>query len=156
MKKYVIIAATALASCAGNTYNKNNTGTAATTDTTAAVTTPLPDGQYCFVRTEGTAHQDTATVQLNITGTQVTGQMVWLPKEKDKRKGSLTGTLDGDDINAVWRFMQEGMKDSIKLAFKLLPQKLAQKPLKAAANGGQQTDEAAGYTVEYAAVNCSQ
>jgi len=158
MKKYVAIAAIALASCAGSGDKNNGTDTTNTnTGTTAAATAPSPslDGQHCYVRTEGTANQDTTTVQLTINGTQVTGQMSWLPKEKDKRTGTLNGTLDGDKINAVWSFMQEGMKDSIKVAFKLSPQKLEQKPLKVnTANGKQETDESAGYTVEYAAGNC--
>lgn len=156
MKKYLSIAIIALASCAGSSDKNNGTDTTSTTtDTTVTTKAPTLDGQHCFVRTEGTANQDTTTVQLTVTGTQVTGQMAWLPKEKDKRTGALTGTLDGDNITAVWSFMQEGMKDSIKVAFKLSPQKLQQKPLKVnTANGRQETDESAGYTVEYTAGNC--
>lgn len=158
MKKYLSIAAIALASCAGNTGNNSTADTTTTSaDTTAATPAPQWDGQHCYVRTEGTANQDTTTIQLTITGTQVTGQMAWLPKEKDRRKGTLTGTLTGDSINAVWAFMQEGIQDSVKVAFKLSPQKLQQKPLKVnTANGQQQTDETAGYTVEYTATNCGQ
>lgn len=158
MKKYLAIAAVALASCTGNS-DSNNTGDTTTSTAGTAATAPAPswDGQHCYVRTEGTANQDTTTIQLTITGTQVTGQMAWLPKEKDKRTGKLTGTLDGSHITAVWTFMQEGQTDSVKLAFMLAPQKLQQKPLTVnTATGQQQTNDAAGYTVEYTATNCGQ
>ena len=36
--------------------------------------------------------------------------MSWLPKEKDRRKGTLSGILNGDKIRAIQKFMQEGMK----------------------------------------------
>ena len=160
MKRYAIIAAMALASCAGNSDKNNNTAdttstTNTTPDTTQTTKAPEQAKEYCFVRTEGTKNQDTTKVHLLISGTQVTGEMSWQPKEKDSRKGTLNGKADGDNINAVWSFMQEGMKDSIIIAFKLQPQKLAQKPLKTnTANGHQETDEKAEYSVEYKAVDC--
>ena len=64
-----------------------------------------------------------------INANKVNGDMNWLPKEKDRRKGTLSGTLNGDKIEAVWSFMQEGMKDTLAVEFKLSAQQLAQKPM---------------------------
>lgn len=157
MKRYALIAAIAFASCTGNGDKSNNSSdtTSTTKDTTPSVNAAGQAKEYCFVRTEGTHNKDTTEVHLFINGTQVTGEISWLPKEKDSRKGTLNGTADGDNINAVWSFMQEGMKDSITVAFKLQPQKLTQKPLKTnTANGRQETDEKAGYSVEYKETAC--
>jgi len=159
MKPYVIICALALASCAGNGNKKADTTTAIIGDTTAksVMKSPAQDMDYCFVRTEGTSNQDTTAVHLLLKGGKVTGEMKWLPKEKDSRKGTLNGTIKGDEIKAVWSFMQEGMKDSIDVAFKLSAQELAQKPMKVnTTDGRQETDDAAGYTLIYKLDNCSQ
>ncbi|RFZ94736.1 hypothetical protein D0C36_04145 [Mucilaginibacter conchicola] len=159
MKPYVIICALALASCAGNGDKKADTTATATGDTaaTSGMKAPAQDMDYCFIHTEGTSNQDTTAVHLLLKSGKVTGEMKWLPKEKDSRKGTLNGTITGDEIKAVWSFMQEGMKDSINVAFKLSAQELAQKPLKVnAADGRQVTDETAGYTLIYKLDNCSQ
>ena len=83
-------------------------------------------------------------------------QMNWIPKEKDSRKGTLSGTVAGDEIDALWSFMQEGMVDSINIAFKLSAQQVAQKPLKLnTANGRLETDVSAGYTLLYKLADCN-
>ncbi|MBL4677024.1 MAG: hypothetical protein JKY70_12585 [Mucilaginibacter sp.] len=159
MKPYVIICALALASCAGNGDKKSDTSANASADTAGKpqIQAPAQDMDYCFLRTEGTSNQDTTAIHLLLKGGKVTGEMKWLPKEKDSRKGTLNGTITGDEIKAVWSFMQEGVKDSINVAFKLSAQELAQKPLKVnTADGRQVTDEAAGYTLLYKLDNCSQ
>jgi hypothetical protein len=62
----------------------------------------------------------------------------------------LEGILKGDTINAVWSFLQEGMKDTLHLKFKLNNNELSQKPLKLnVTTGKDQTDESAGYTLKY-------
>ncbi|GAB3927781.1 hypothetical protein [Mucilaginibacter myungsuensis] len=104
----------------------------------------------CFVRTEGTKHQDSTTVNLVVKGEKVTGEMMWLPHEKDARKGLLSGSLSGDSIKVVWTFMQEGMTDTMALHFKMAGDKLWQRPLKLnTKTGRQQTDAVANYSVEY-------
>jgi hypothetical protein len=137
MKKYITIAALAFASCAGSDEKKNS------------------NGEYCFLLTEGSASQDSTTVHLIINADKVSGEMNWLPSEKDSRKGILSGTIAGDEIKAAWSFMQEGVRDSIPVAFKLSSQQLAQKPLKTdGATGRQETDDSAGYMVLYKPVAC--
>ncbi|MFD0792182.1 hypothetical protein ACFQZX_01060 [Mucilaginibacter litoreus] len=159
MKRYIIIFAFAMASCAGN----GNKGTDTTmvspqhTSDTAALNAPAQNMEYCFIHTEGTSNQDTTAVHLKFNANNVTGEMKWIPKEKDARKGTLSGTIKGDIIKAVWAFMQEGTKDSIAVEFKLSAQQLAQKPYKVDTNTGRQlTDESAEYSVIYKLDNCSQ
>lgn len=160
MKPYVIICAMAFASCAGNGNNGADTlKTDSGTDTSYAtkLNTPAQNMEYCFIHTDGTSAQDTTAVHLVINANKVSGDMNWMPKEKDSRKGKLLGTLDGDNIKAVWSFMQEGMKDSIALEFKLSSQQLAQKPLVFnSSDGRQQTDIKSGYTVMYNMDNCTK
>lgn len=127
---------------AGDTLAKSkSTPTTNNTPTTSAM---------CFERGEGKNNIDSTYVQLLVKGNKVTGEMNWLPFEKDARKGLLTGTQKGDTIRAVWTFKQEGMTDSIQVAFKLDGNNLTQKPFKADAKTGRQfTDDAAGYTIKY-------
>src|SRR3569833_3003570 len=156
MKRYAIIAAIAFASCAGNNDKNNNADTSIITTDTTATLKVLQDKQYCFMRTEGAANQVTTLVSFTLKKKKVNGEMAWLPKEKDSRKGTLHGTLNGDIVNDVWSYMQEGMQDAIKVSFRLQQETLLQKPLKVnATNGREETDETAGYSVEYKPGNCN-
>src|SRR5688572_15705460 len=87
------------AACNSNPNTKTADSIAADSaanDTTAqAAAAP---GQICFLRTEGTQKQDSTKIHLVINGDKVTGDMQWLPKEKDARKGTLEGTQDGNVI----------------------------------------------------------
>lgn len=127
-------------------------------DTTAAVVTNPQNtapGEACFLHIEGSAHQDSTKVHVIINGNKVTGDMQWLPAEKDSRKGTLAGTQEGNVIKAVWTFMQEGMQDTLAVEFDFPGDELKQKPLKAnPTNGRQQTDAAANYTVTFKKVDC--
>ncbi|MCC8407999.1 hypothetical protein LJ707_03600 [Mucilaginibacter sp. UR6-1] len=121
---------------------------------TSAQTAAAP-GHVCFLRTEGTQNQDSTKIHLMIAGDKVTGDMQWLPKEKDARKGTLEGTQDGNTIKAIWTFNQEGTKDTMAVEFNFPGDKLTQKPYKVnAKDGRQQTDTKAGYTVVYEKVDC--
>jgi hypothetical protein len=108
----------------------------------------------CFLRTEGKTNQDSTSIELVIENNKVTGRMNWMPYQKDSRKGTIEGTIKGDTINAVWSFMQEGMKDTLNLKFKLNNNELLQKPLKLKVTSGrEQTDESVGYALNYEASN---
>ena len=150
-----------LASCSGN-GNKGVDSLA--TDTgkpgnfnASKLNTPAQNMEYCFVHTDGDSAQDTTAIHLVINGNTVSGDMIWLPKDKDRRKGTLAGTLKGNIIKAVWSFMQEGQTDTLRVEFKLSSQRLAQKPfvlnLK---NGRQQLDARADYTMLYNMDNCNK
>lgn len=159
MKPYTIVSmcALALASCTGNGNKGADTTKAAPGDTSKAATlnAPAQNMEYCFLRTEGISNQDTTAVHLIINAEKVSGEMQWLPKEKDARKGTLEGTIKGNDIKAVWTFMQEGMKDTMAVDLQLSSQQLGQKPFKVTKDGRQVTDGAAGYTIIYKLDNCS-
>ena len=159
MKLYTIISlcTLALASCAGNGNNSADTTKTAAEDTAQAgkLNAPAQNMEYCFIRTEGTSNQDTTAVHLVINGSKVSGDMKWVPKEKDSRKGTLLGTIQGNDIKGVWTFMQEGMTDSLAVEFKLSAQQLAQKPsVYDQKTGREQLNESADYTLIYKLDNC--
>ncbi|QKJ29649.1 hypothetical protein HQ865_07740 [Mucilaginibacter mali] len=150
------IAILAIASCSSPSNKTGSIDTMNAGDTAAKKSLAPKTGDttaltsLCYVRTEGNKNQDSTTVQLVIKGNTVTGEMNWLPYEKDGRKGILNGTRSGDTIKAVWTFKQEGMTDTMAVNYKLDGDKLAQKPLKVnTKTGRQQTDETAGYTVIY-------
>lgn len=160
MKYYAIVCALALASCSGNGRKSGdsvtNGDTARDTSLATGLNTPAQNMEYCFVHTDGTSAQDTTSVHLVINANKVSGDMNWIPAEKDARKGKLLGTLNGDKINAVWSFGQEGTQDTMAVEFKLSSQQLAQKPLVAGSNGRQQTDKKADYSVVYNLDNCTK
>jgi hypothetical protein len=147
-----------MAACSSNTNNQAKTDTVVAGDTLAkAKTTEQTNNtttvsSLCFLRTEGKANQDSTSIELVIKGDKITGQMNWLPYQKDSRKGTLDGIIKGDSILAKWSFMQEGMQDTINLKFKLDKDQLVQKPLKLnIKTGREQTDETVGYTLAYKA-----
>src|ERR1700748_2670828 len=124
------VASLLMASCSSNSSNTENKD-ADKADSAKLTATPTiaTDTSRCFLLTEGQKNQDSTTIELAIKNNKVTGQMNWLPYQKDSRKGTLTGTAKGDTINAVWNFMQEGMKDTIGLKLVLNGNLLMQKPL---------------------------
>lgn len=154
--KYLIISVIALASCTGNANRNSEESKRIDQDTIEATVNNKPEQKsHCFIRTEGADQQDTTTVRLTVNTNKVEGEMNWIPKEKDSRKGTLVGIISGDEINAVWHYMQEGMKDSMEVAFKFTSDQLAQKPLKVnTSTGVQETDMAADYTLLYTPVGC--
>src|SRR6187399_536893 len=108
MKKYLTIAVMALTSCTGNEDKKAASSDTARQDPAGApaVNEPAQNREYCFLLTEGAASKDTTTIHLVLNGDKVSGEMKWTPYEKDSRKGTLAGTVAGDEIKAVWSFMQ--------------------------------------------------
>lgn len=133
-----------LASCT----SKNDTASDGSDSLTVAQTKKPLAHALCFLRTEG---KDSTSIELVIKDDKVTGQMNWMPYEKDSRKGKLAGTINNDTVDVVWSFMQEGMTDTLNLQFKLDDTKLWQKPLKFNQQSGrEQTDASSGYTLQYA------
>ncbi|MCO5947094.1 hypothetical protein [Mucilaginibacter flavidus] len=144
----ILISLLAAACTSNNT--KTESKDADSPDSSTLKTATATDTSRCFLLTEGTKNQDSTTIELAIKNNKVTGQMNWLPYQKDSRKGTLTGTAKGDTVNAVWSFMQEGMTDTIGLKLVLNGNRLMQKPLTFDAKTGREhTDEKAGYTVVY-------
>ncbi|PWK78683.1 hypothetical protein LX99_01131 [Mucilaginibacter oryzae] len=154
---FIACMALAMASCAGNSGDKKGDSALTKSDTALANAPDAPpvNMEYCFYTTDGTTAQDTTEVNLRINGNDVTGDMNWLPKEKDARRGSLTGKLNDNVIKALWTYNQEGSKDTLSVEFQLRGNQLAQKPYKYDTQTGKpQTDNAAGYNVIYNMKNC--
>jgi hypothetical protein len=144
------IALLLLASCTSAGNKQTGTDTLITSDTLANATKTPAAYALCFLRTEGNNKLDTTSIELVVHGNEVSGQMNWLPYQKDSRKGTLTGTIKNDTLKATWSFMQEGMKDTLNLDFYLKDKQLMQKPLKLNTKTGRdQTDESANYTLVY-------
>ena len=150
------IASLFILGCSSNSNKSAKTDTVIAGDTLAKAkdTPPTNNTQtvssLCFLRIDGKTKPDSTSIELVIKGDQVTGQMNWLPYQKDSRKGTLSGTIKDDTIQAKWSFMQEGMKDTLNLKFKLDGDKLSQKPLKLNTKTGRnQTDDQAAYTLIY-------
>ncbi|PJJ83728.1 hypothetical protein [Mucilaginibacter auburnensis] len=151
IRNFIIPVALAVAASAcTSSEKKDKDGDTVINGDTLATPVAGEAASMCFVRTEGAKDQDTTSVELVVKDDKVTGQMYWHPFEKDSRKGDLSGTLKGDTVNAVWTFMQEGMKDTLALQFLMKGNTLLQKPLKLnTKTGREQTDNNAGYTVSY-------
>ncbi|MDP9079409.1 MAG: hypothetical protein M3O71_18410 [Bacteroidota bacterium] len=147
------IASIFIASCSSNNNKAANKDSVnANAADTGKITAVAPAASsLCFLKTDV---KDTTSIELVTKDTKVTGEMNWLPYQKDSRKGTLNGVVKGDTINAVWSFMQEGMKDTLNLKFVLKNGELMQKPLKLnTKTGREQTDETAGYSTVYQVYN---
>ncbi|WP_423148161.1 hypothetical protein [Rubrolithibacter danxiaensis] len=128
-----------------------------TSDTALKTQTSIKNSTYCFLRTEGTAGQDTSAIRLIVEGNKVTGSYFVLPYEKDSRTGTLAGTIQGDSIKAIWTFMQEGIQDTLGVAFKLSGNALHQKPFSVNHETGRQfTSETSQYLIQFNKTNCDK
>jgi hypothetical protein len=107
---------------------------------------------YCFRQLTG---KDTFRVSLHIDGDKVTGNMDNIPDQKDARHGNITGMIAGDEIKAVWYFRQEGMDDSMLVAFKLTEEALKQRPsVVNESSGKEEPNMTADYTISIPKVDC--
>jgi hypothetical protein len=80
---------------------------------TAIVETPSIselEGKKCFM---SAINKDTTRVSIQIDGDKITGDLVWLPYQKDKRVGTLVGTKNANgELELTYNFMQEGMSQT--------------------------------------------
>ncbi len=100
---------------------KQANDTAQSTETSAQT---IKDGTYCYEYRVG---QDLTTVQLVINGDNITGEMHWIPFEKDGAHGTLAGTRDGAEIKAVYSYMIEGSSQTEEVMFKIEGDQLLRK-----------------------------
>jgi hypothetical protein len=151
---YIIILG--MAACSSPQEKQATDSTTIKTEVTQTTIDTVVASEFCFLGTGGSKNQDSTKVHLLIKDSTVTGDMNWMPYEKDRRLGKLQGVKKGDEITAVWTFMQEGMEDTLTTQFKLSNDKLVQKALKLnTKTGRQQTDRNDNYTLAYKAVDCS-
>ncbi|RYD51453.1 MAG: hypothetical protein EOP52_10705 [Sphingobacteriales bacterium] len=133
-------------------------GTAAVANPPVAVSqeATLP-GTMCFLNVEG---RDTSHIQLTITGSQISGNYDWLPYEKDARRGTLKGTMEGSGaeqkVRGTWSYMQEGMNQELPFEAMLTRETLRQRDYESdAATGQEKLSAAATYPVVFNAVACA-
>ena len=155
MKKlYLIIVLAFIYSC--NDTESTKTSTVDTNTLVNRDTVQYSTDSMCYMYTAGRNNADTYAVRILIDNKNVSGKMMYLYYEKDWRLGNITGTLNGDVINGVWVYMQEGMKDSINISFRQENDKLVQK--RSAFNpetGREYLADSATFSQVYEKIDCS-
>ncbi|MXV14947.1 hypothetical protein [Hufsiella ginkgonis] len=117
-KPYLLVLMLLFAACTNSATNPANDSTAIADNTENAVK-KHEEINSCFEHLEGTDSTDVTALHLVINNDEVTGELNWIPKEKDARKGMIRGTRQGDLIRGIWTFSQEGMSDSLEVEFKI-------------------------------------
>ena len=83
-------------------------------DTTGPVIAETESVTYCFRNEfpykEDLSKKDIQELIFSVKNGTVEGVYNWLPAEKDHRKGTFTGSLNNNLIEAEYSFMQEGQK----------------------------------------------
>ena len=98
-----------LSSCGDGSRRSETTENQA--DSTVASTDTV-----CYRQVVG---RDTTLLRLVIQGTDVTGELVILPDEKDRARGLLKGTLTNNQIRADWQRSGEGVTQPHEITFTL-------------------------------------
>ncbi len=154
MKKLFVPFLCLLGACGDHAENQKET-TDKVLEVATEVSTNVAD-TVCFINTDGLQQQDTTAVRLVINNDKVEGKILWMPHEKDGRFGNLIGSRAGDVINANWVYEQEGMKDSVAVAFKREGNRLWQKRSAFDTKTGREyLPDTAQYSIEYTKVDCS-
>ena len=77
----------------------------------------------CYLKTEG---PDSTKVRLIFKGDSITGNMEWLPSEKDGAIGTLAGKRRGDSVYVDYNFVIEGDNEIESKIFVLKNDKLVE------------------------------
>ncbi|WP_134088153.1 hypothetical protein [Olivibacter sp. XZL3] len=148
-----LIAVGFLSACRQGSPDKKSTESRSQAD--AIEDTPTNPHETCYLRLEGPSSQDSTFVTLSIVNDTVTGKYNWIPFEKDRRTGRLSGIKRGDTIDVVWHFTQEGMQDTLHTVFLLQGDQLRQKPFRIDAQTGRQfTDNESTFSISYKKIDC--
>ncbi len=111
--------------------------------------------KYCFLRTEGTQQQDTSYIQLIVRDETASGVYNVIPHEKDARTGTVLGKFVDETFDLVWTFTQEGMQDTLRVAFTLRDGKLLRKALAVdTLTGRQVTLDSSSFSEAYEPIDC--
>ncbi len=101
--------------------------------------------------------KDVNAVQLIISGDNVTGEMNYLPYEKDSARGSLKGKKKGNEIVADWKATIEGSTQVEEVRFKIEDNKLLRAGGALAERGGKlvlKDPAKAKYSESFSKVSC--
>jgi len=78
---------------------------------------------YCFRNEtpykENAEDIDILELKLDVIGSSVTGIYNWLPKFKDRREGTITGSIEENIIKGKYQFIQEGKEATIPIQIQL-------------------------------------
>ena len=99
-----------LAACNGHTSQNIDQQAA----TPSSVTPSAPTGPQCYAYTAG---KDTVRLTLQTTQPTVAGQLTYNYFEKDRNKGTISGTMHGDTLLADYTFQSEGTTSVRQVAF---------------------------------------
>lgn len=115
----------------------------------------IPDSSIlCFQHTE---NRDTSSIQLIIKGSLVEGKFSYVPFEKDAKRGTIHGTKQADLIKGVWRYMQEGVMDSLDVEFKLKNKQLLQKEFSVDMQTGREVlRDTSSFNILFSEVDCEK
>ena len=72
-----------------------------------------------FPYNDGSANKDIEELNVIIENQKVTGVYNYLPSEKDQRIGTFEGVLEGNKINATYKYEQEGMEGTASITITL-------------------------------------
>lgn len=100
-----------------NDQAKKNIGDSTTVKIVDTITTPAPVKTNTADCYQYIQNRDTATLQLKITGDELTGELNYNLFEKDKNKGKIAGELKGDTIIAEYTFDSEGLRSVREVIF---------------------------------------
>ncbi|MEJ7683753.1 MAG: hypothetical protein WKG06_39005 [Segetibacter sp.] len=118
MSRIIVIAFIFVVACnAREPVKTNNVATKEDTITELryVAKTPLTlPGCYSMI-----AGRDTATLKLNVTENQVTGNLKYRWSEKDSNTGTITGAIEDSLIVANYTFQSEGMTSEREVVFKI-------------------------------------
>ncbi|MXV51600.1 hypothetical protein GS399_11515 [Pedobacter sp. HMF7647] len=146
-----------LFACNSATKKSETTDSSVTTTKTITDSVTVTTSKTCYQLVSGNTKRDTANISLTVTGNEVGGtynNMIW---EKDSRKGTLVGTKQNDEIIGSWKFMQEGMTDSLPVAFKIQGDKLLAKDYSFDSKTGRQfISDTAAYSRTFSTVDCKE
>jgi len=153
---YFVIVTLFTTACQQRTASDSTQNEAATTPETPA-NQELTDGIYCYQQSVG---RDTTSIRLEINGSIVTGEMNWIPYEKDSARGVLAGMRNGNEITAIWTYVIEGSNQTEEVLFKIEDNQLMRKvgELEDPNNDGNlklKDPASAQYTEIYTSVDCS-
>jgi len=143
-----------MGACLGERTLKDNDSTDQSTTADVDSMSTVPDDAMCFLKLDGTKHQDSTYVYIRLKGDSVSGIHHWVPDMKDARRGVITGTKRGDTIDVVWNFMQEGISDTLHTVFLLENGYLKQQPYAVTKDGRQVWDRNAPFQITYKPTTC--
>jgi hypothetical protein len=75
---------------------------------------PMAGWTDCYLYTSG---KDTVALQLHRDADSASGRLIYNFYEKDRNTGTISGTIHGDTLIAVYTFMSEGIQSTRQIAF---------------------------------------